>query len=144
MLEAVYQLRGEAGERQVRDCQMAFVQGNGGVMSEDRRCSSFIYYPRPFCPRCPGDELEWREASGRGRVYTYTVVRRAATPAFADRVPHVLALVELEEGPRVVTNIVGCRPEEVRIGMPVRAAFERHSGEVGLVIFQPEAELRDG
>jgi uncharacterized OB-fold protein len=105
-----------------------------------RPCRSFIYYPRPFCPSCWREDLEWREASGRGRVYTYTVVRRAATPAFADKVPYVLAIVELEEGPRMVTNIVGCRPEEVRVGMPVRAVFEKFSEDVGLVYFRPDEE----
>jgi uncharacterized OB-fold protein len=110
------------------------------LLQRCRRCGSFIYYPRPFCPTCLGGELEWREASGKGQVYTYTVVRRAATPAFADKVPYVLAIVELEEGPRLVTNIVGCRPEEVRVGMPVKATFERYSDEVGLVFFRPDEE----
>lgn len=107
-------------------------------------CRLFVYYPRPFCPSCLHEELEWREASGRGRVYTYTVVRRAATPAFADKVPYVLAIVELEEGPRIVTNIVGCRPEDVAVGMPVRASFERYSDDVGLIFFQPNQEKSRG
>ncbi|GBD12352.1 hypothetical protein HRbin24_00359 [bacterium HR24] len=113
------------------------------LLQRCRRCGLFIYYPRPFCPRCLAEELEWHEASGRGRVYTYTVVRRAATPAFAAMVPYVLAIVELEEGPRLVTNIVGCRPEEVRVEMPVRATFERLSDEVGLVLFRPDGMETD-
>ncbi len=114
------------------------------LLQRCRRCSSFIYYPRPFCPTCLSDDLEWKEASGRGTVYTYTVVRRAATPAFADKVPYVLAIVELEEGPRMLTNIVGCPPEEVSVGMPVRATFEKYSDEVGLVFFRPDEEAGNG
>lgn len=101
-------------------------------------CDRYLYYPRPYCVRCLNAELEWREVSGRGRVYSFTVVRRAASPAFADRVPYVHAIVELDEGPRMTTNIVGCAPEEVVIGLPVRAIFHDASEEVGLVFFEPE------
>jgi uncharacterized OB-fold protein len=73
-------------------------------------CNQFIYYPRPRCPHCFSDRLQWRRAGGRGKVYSYTVVRRASSRLFADW-PYVLAIVELEEGPRMTTNIVG--PPEV-------------------------------
>jgi len=100
------------------------------------RCQKYIFYPRPYCIRCLG-ELEWREASGRGRVYSFTIVRRPATPAFADKVPYVHAIVELEEGVRMTANIVGCRPEEVRVDMPVRAVFEPAGDDISLVQFAP-------
>jgi uncharacterized OB-fold protein len=100
------------------------------------RCQRYIFYPRPYCIHCLG-ELEWREASGRGRVYSFTIVRRPATPAFADKVPYVYAIVELEEGVRMTANIVGCRPEEVRVDMPVRAVFEPAGDDVSLVHFAP-------
>jgi uncharacterized OB-fold protein len=70
-------------------------------------------------------------------VYSFTIVRRPATPAFADKVPYVYAIVELEEGVRMTANIVGCRPEEVRVDMPVRAVFEPAGDDVSLVQFAP-------
>jgi uncharacterized OB-fold protein len=105
-----------------------------------RACGQPFLYPRTLCPHCLSDDLEWTTASGRGRVYTYTVVRRPAHPAFGNDVPYVLAIVELEEGPRLVTNIVGVPPEEVRIGMAVEAVFEAAGEEVALVKFRPREE----
>jgi len=104
-----------------------------------RACGAHIFYPRAVCPQCLSDDLEWVRASGRGHIYTYTVVRRPAHPAFQDDVPYVLAIVELEEGPRLTTNIVGVAPEEVRIGMPVEAVFEDVTDEVSLPKFRPVA-----
>jgi uncharacterized OB-fold protein len=100
------------------------------------RCEAWIWYPRPFCPACLGD-LEWCTASGNGVLYTFTVVRRAAHPAFEARVPYVHAIVELAEGPRMTTNIIGCSAERIRIGMAVRAVFEDLNDDVALVLFQP-------
>ncbi len=104
-----------------------------------RACGEHIFYPRVLCPHCLSEDLEWVRASGRGRVYTYTVVRRPAHPAFKDDVPYVLAIVELEEGPRLTTNIVGVPPEEVHIGMPVEVVFEDVTDEVSLPKFRPVA-----
>src|SRR3974390_2712673 len=79
--------------------------------------------PRPACPRCHSADLGWREASGAGTVYTCTVVRHPTHFAFADKIPYVIALVELAEGPRLITGITGIAPADVRAGMPVRAVF---------------------
>lgn len=100
-------------------------------------CEHYIFYPRYNCPHCGSRELHWAKASGRGRVYTYTVARRPTHPAFADRVPYVIAIVELEEGPRMTTNIVGCDPDSVRIDMPVEVRFWDVSDEMSLVMFRP-------
>lgn len=105
-----------------------------------QRCSSceqFIFYPRAICPHCGSEDLVWRDASGRGSVYTFTVARRPTMRPFEPDVPYVIAIVELEEGPRVTTNIVGCAPESVRIGMAVQAAFDDVTPEVTLVKFRP-------
>lgn len=102
------------------------------------RCGVHVFYPRYNCPSCGSRELDWVTASGRGTVYTYTIARRPTHRAFADRVPYVIAIVELDEGPRMTTNIVGCGPEDVRIGMRVVATFEDVSDEVSLVMFGPE------
>lgn len=100
-------------------------------------CARHVFYPRLSCPFCGGRELEWVVASGKGTVYTYTVARRPTHAAFADRGPYVIAIVELDEGPRMTTNIVGCSPEDVTIGMRVRAAYEDVDEEITLVNFEP-------
>ncbi|HVA81748.1 MAG TPA: OB-fold domain-containing protein [Candidatus Binataceae bacterium] len=97
-------------------------------------CGKFIYYPRTRCPYCFGDQLEWRAVSGRGKVYSYTVVRRASHRAFAD--PYVLAIVELEEGPRMTTNIVAT-PDTVRVDQKVVVHFEDVTPDNTLVKFKP-------
>jgi uncharacterized OB-fold protein len=98
-------------------------------------CGAFIYYPRPRCPHCLSENLEWRNVSGRGKLYSYTVVRRASSRAFADG-PYVLAIVELDEGPRMTTNLMA-EPEKIKIGMPVTVAFDDVTPEHTLVKFKP-------
>jgi uncharacterized protein len=99
-------------------------------------CGTHVFYPRYLCTACGSDALGWVRASGRGTVFTYTVARRPTHSAFADRVPYVIAVVELEEGPKLTTNIVGADPDQVAIGMPVHATFE-DIGDVTLVYFEP-------
>ncbi len=101
-------------------------------------CRKHIYYPREVCPFCLSERLDWVVASGKGKVYSYTVVRRAMHPAFREDVPYVLAIVELEEGPRLSTNIVGTDPEQVKVDMPVQAAYDDVTPEVTLLKFQPQ------
>lgn len=98
-------------------------------------CQSFIYYPRDRCPHCLSDQLEWRPVSGKGKVYSYTTVRRASVRSFADK-PYVLAIVELDEGVRMTTNIEA-PPESVKIGMPVTVFFDDVTPERTLVKFKP-------
>jgi uncharacterized protein len=98
-------------------------------------CKAFIYYPRDRCPHCLSDQLEWRPVSGKGKVYSYTTVRRASTRSFADK-PYVLAIVELDEGVRMTTNIEA-PPESVKIGMPVTVFFDDVTPERTLVKFKP-------
>jgi uncharacterized OB-fold protein len=103
-------------------------------------CSRWHFYPRALCPHCSSDKLEWQSASGRGEVYSYTVVHRAPSPAFAAEVPYVVAIVELEEGPHLMTSVTGCAPDAVSIGMPVRAAFRRVAEDTQLPVFEPVME----
>ena len=107
------------------------------VLQRCQACERYIYYPRALCPYCLSDDLCWTRVSGRGTVYSFTVARRPTASIFADWVPYVIAVVELEEGPRMTTNIVGCAPEDVRIGMAVEAAFEDVTEEITLVKFRP-------
>jgi hypothetical protein len=99
-------------------------------------CGTVIWYPRPLCPECHSRSTSWFDASGRGTVYSFTVVRRARGP-FADAVPFVLAYVELDEGPRVMTNVVDCDPEQVRIDMPVEVVFHDTGEGAALYRFRP-------
>ena len=85
-------------------------------------CGHRQHYPRAICTACGGTDLTFDEASGRGRVYSHTTVRRAPHPAF--EVPYVVSLVRLEEGPVLLTNIVGIEPDTVRCDMPVRLVWE--------------------
>jgi len=100
------------------------------------------FYPRSFCPTCGSRDLEWRQMSGRGAVYTYAIVRRAPTPGFRGDVPYITAIVELEEGPRMMTNVVGvaAEPEAITVGMPVEVTFEDITDEISLPKFRPRAE----
>ena len=102
-------------------------------------CQTVIWYPRPFCPACGSLRVTWFEASGRGTVYSYTVNRRgtADLPEYRQAGTYVLAYVELEEGPRVMTNIVDCDPESVRIGQPVSIVFHETSQGTALPRFRP-------
>jgi uncharacterized protein len=98
-------------------------------------CNAFIHYPRDRCPHCLSDELQWQRVNGRGTVYSYTVVRRASTRSFADK-PYVLAIVELDEGVRMTTN-VDATPESIKVGMPVTVYFDDVTADRTLVKFKP-------
>ena len=105
-----------------------------------RACGRRVFYPRAACPNCLSPDLEWRRVSGRGTLHTFTIVHRGAKN-FPLAAPYVLAVVELEEGPRLMTNLVGVEadPVRVRIGMPVEVVFEDVSSEVTLPRFRPAA-----
>ena len=81
--------------------------------------------------------MRWEKVSGRGKVYSYSIVRRAGIPGFEEDVPYVFAIVELDEGPRMATNIVGIEPEKVAIAMKVEAFFDDVTPEITLVKFKP-------
>ena len=98
-------------------------------------CDVYSYYPRPFCPKCWSEEVEWYEASGRATLYTWSVIYANDQPPFRDRVPYVAAVVDLEEGPRMMTNVVDCPFEELRIGMPLRVTFQPTSDEFTIPVF---------
>jgi len=102
-----------------------------------RSCGRPHYYPRPFCPHCWSEEVEWEQASGRGTLYTYSVVYENDLPPFSGRMPYVAAIVDLEEGPRAMTNVVGCEPDELAIGMALEVAFEAISEDFTVPVFRP-------
>ncbi len=100
-------------------------------------CGEHVFYPREVCPQCLSSALEWVKASGRGTVYSFTVVRQAAHPGFRGDVPYVLAIIELEEGPRMTSNLVDCKIDDVKVDMPVTAVFDDVTPEATLVKFKP-------
>ena len=107
-----------------------------------QRCSSCgrcFFIPSAFCPRCLDTAYEWIESSGRGQVVTYTVVWRPPTPAFDP--PYVVAVVRLEEGYEMLTNIVDAEPEAALIGARVRVRFRRESDEIALPYFELAAAI---
>ena len=103
-------------------------------------CGQAFWFPREVCPHCLGSVIEWREASGRGVVYAATVEHRPQMlgAVFGDD-PYVIALVELDEGVRMMTNVVGCPPGDVSVGMAVEVTWEPMSDGRHLVLFQPVA-----
>jgi uncharacterized OB-fold protein len=100
-------------------------------------CGEYHFYPRPFCPKCWSDHVEWFEASGRATLYTWSVVHRNDLPPFGERVPYVAAVVDLAEGPRMMTNVVDCEFDALEIGMALDAVFHPTSDEVTIVQFRP-------
>lgn len=107
------------------------------VIQRCRACGRFQFYPRGICSHCCSEDLEWAKAAGKGQVYSYSVVHRPPSKAFAPDVPYVVAIVELAEGVRMMTNIVDCPPEAVRIGMPVEVMFQDVTAEITLPQFRP-------
>ena len=104
-------------------------------------CGRHLFHPRATCPSCGSDQLTWEPVSGEGVVYSYTVARRPTHSAFAAQVPMVIAIVELVEGPRLTTNIVGCDPAAVSIGMPVVVDYiDGDDTDVTLPVFRPAVQ----
>lgn len=100
-------------------------------------CNRFFWYPRPACPSCLREGWEWTPVSGRARLHTFTIVYQAAHPAFQDDVPYAFAMVQLEEGPRMMTNVVDCDVADVRVDMPLTVKFDDVTDEWTLVKFRP-------
>jgi len=100
-------------------------------------CGEYQFYPRGICANCWSNDIQWITSSGKGTVWTFTVTYQNGTPGFAEDVPYVLALVELEEGVRMFTNIVECDPRSVTIGMPVEVTFIQATNQISVQYFKP-------
>ena len=106
-----------------------------------KACAMLFYYPRACCPECLSPDLTWREVGGDGTLYTYTIARRPTHPLFADEVPQRLAVVELDEGPKLTTTLVNVRDQDIRIGMRLAPVFEKQpDGKTTLLRYQPAEE----
>lgn len=106
------------------------------LLKQCSNCGTFSLPYRSRCDACLGPDFDWREASGKGTVATWAVMHQRYHPAFEDEIPYNIAMVELEEGPRLPTNIVGVDSSEIRIGMAVEVAWERHE-DLALPKFRP-------
>jgi uncharacterized protein len=111
------------------------------VMQRCSDCHAWVWTPRPACNECGSERLAWSPMSGKGEIYSFTVIRqvvgRAASKAFEADIPYAIAWVDLSEGPRMISNIVGCGVEDVKLGMKVTVAFEQASPEIWLPKFKP-------
>jgi len=110
------------------------------VFQRCEECGKNIFYPRIACPHCFSDQVVWVESSGKGKIYTYTVVENNAPSAFIGDMPFIIAIVKLEEeGVQMLTNIVDCDPAVVHCDMPVQVSFEKLNDEFTLPKFRPLA-----
>lgn len=105
-------------------------------------CGGHVFIPQPVCTHCQAESLTWVRSSGRGTLYSYTTVHRPQRPEF--EVPYTVAIVELEEGFFMLTNLVDCPPERMRIGMAVEVSFQPASDEITLPMFRPAGEAEAG
>jgi len=127
---------------EITDMTRPFWEGaRNGILriQKCRSCSTYDFFPKPSCISCGRRTLDWVDMSGRGEVYAFSVATTVMMnlPAWKDDLPVILCLIDLEEGGRMYARLTGCEPEDVRIGMQVRAQFSVLDDEVGVPAFQP-------
>ena len=99
-------------------------------------CQAWRHVPREMCAKCGSDEWKWVKSSGKGTVFTWTVAARAMHPAFVDAVPYAPVIIEMDEGVRLVSELIDCEPADLEVGMRVEVAFAKVSDEVTLPKFR--------
>ena len=111
------------------------------ILPRCRDCDRFHFYPRALCPYCWSTSLDSVKSSGRGRLYSYVINHRPA-PGFEERTPYIIAVVELEEGVRMLSNLVGVEPDPAKLSldMPVEVTFQEASDDITLPLFKPVGE----
>jgi hypothetical protein len=107
------------------------------VLQHCKDCGKHIFYPRIACPDCFSDNIEWVKASGKGTIYSFTVVESNAPTAFIEDIPYVVAVIRLEEGVQMLSNVVDCDPYTLACDMPVTVTFEKLNDEFKLPKFKP-------
>lgn len=107
------------------------------LIQKCKDCQNPNFYPKLFCPNCLSLNLEWVKASGRGKVYSYTVVYSYQPTEFSEDVPYIVAVIDLQEGVRMMSNIVGCPPEAVKCDIEVEVVFDDVTEEITLPKFKP-------
>lgn len=117
-----------------------FWDATGDGRIELPRCTScglVVFYPRGVCPDCQSTALVWETMAGTGEVYSFTITRSGGSRRWREHLPYVVAYVKLDEGPTLLTNVVGCDPDSVEIGMRVKAVFDDTGEGHALVRFEP-------
>jgi hypothetical protein len=109
------------------------------VVERCKGCGAHRFPPREICSACLSREAEWVKVSGRGEIFSITVMHQVYHPGFADEIPYAVVNVKLDEGAKMISNLVGVRPHDVRIGMRVRVVFEDVSEEITLPKFELDA-----
>jgi uncharacterized OB-fold protein len=97
-------------------------------------CQQFQFYPRTICSHCTSEKLQWQDASGSGVIASFTVVRKGVSAAY--EAPYVVALIDLAEGPRLMSTLIDVDPEDVTIGLPVRVDFSQWSEDISMPVFR--------
>jgi uncharacterized OB-fold protein len=100
-----------------------------------RQCDTCVFIPQPRCTHCQSADLIWIDCTGRGKIYSYTIVHRAPRPQF--ETPYVVAIIELDEGWHMLSNVIDCAVEDVEVDMPVRVEFRKMTDEITLPYFVP-------
>lgn len=101
-----------------------------------RDCGAFRFPPAAVCAECTSDAYDWTPVSGKGKVFSFVIFHRAYHPGFKGELPYVVGCIELDEGPRMLSNVIGCKPEDVRCDMPVEVSFEDISEDISLPKFR--------
>jgi uncharacterized OB-fold protein len=104
------------------------------VLQRCQHCGHVLFYPRTHCDACQSDQLAWEDASGAGTIASYTVVRRAVSADF--EAPYVIALIDLAEGPRMMSQIIDADPDALAVGLSVKVDFAAWSEEITLPVFR--------
>jgi len=109
------------------------------MLPECQDCRKTHFYPRVFCPHCHSRNLKWIEASGRGKLYAFEILHRSFNPAVKTPLPYVLAMIELQEGPRMLSNLVNVKPDPsmIRCDMPVEVVFTKLNDAFTIPFFKP-------
>ena len=107
------------------------------VMPRCDACETYWFPPSLLCPRCSSKSWSWSPVSGRGRIFSFVVYHRVYHPGFADEVPYAVAVIELDEGPRMISNVIGIAPAELACDMRVEVAYQPITDQITLPKFKP-------
>jgi uncharacterized OB-fold protein len=109
-------------------------------MQKCKSCGHIRFPVSVVCPKCNSLESEWTQLSGRGRVFSYVVYQVAYHPSYKDDIPYIVAIIQLDEGPRMESNVTGCKVDDMYIDMPVEVYFDDVTDSISLPKFRPVAE----
>lgn len=105
------------------------------LIQQCNHCEKSIFYPRVVCPHCMSDDIEWVKSKGKGKIYSYTISYRSAHPSFENDTPYVIALIDLDEGVRMLSNILNCDFKDLECETPVEVVFEDITTDITLPKF---------